>query len=188
VSALPKQSMTSDEFLDWTRRQPKEAGRFELIDGTVIRHQDERALHWEIKLALAIAFRATIARAGLPCYAAADGPTLRPDQSKVYRPDGLVYCGERAPAHALTVDAPVIVWEILSADSVERDHGEKVEGYFAIPTIQHYLIVDPERRAIIHHRRGRDDELITRIRRSGNLRLDPPGLEIAVADAFEREP
>ena len=81
---------------------------------------------------------------------------------------------------------PVIVFEVLSEESAKRDHGDKVEAYFAVPSVQHYLIVDPERYAIVHHRRGTDDNLLTRIRRSGTLRLDPPGIEIELAGVFER--
>ena len=53
-----------------------------------------------------------------------------------------------------------------------------------MPSIQHYLIVDPEVRRIVHHRRGAGDALETRIIATGPVRLDPPGMEIAAEEAF----
>jgi Uma2 family endonuclease len=187
MTVLPKRQLTADEFQAWAVKQsPDGHGKFELVDGVIMQQQPERAVHWEIKLALAVAFREAIKRAGLPCFAAVDGPTVRIHEKKVFRPDGLVYCGERVSPDVVEVNTPIIVWEVLSPDSVERDYGDKVESYFTLPSLHHYLIVDPTRRAMVHHRRGQQDELLTRVRKSGTLTLDPPGLEITIADVFER--
>jgi hypothetical protein len=48
--------------------------------------------------------------------------------------------------------------------------------------VTHYLIVDPDRPMVIHHARGNDDSIHTRIVREGTLTLTPPGLELALAD------
>ncbi len=186
MSALPKEFMSADEFLAWVATQLREAGRFELIDGLVVMQQSERAVHWEVKLALAIAIRDAIRRAGRPCFTAVDGPTVRRSRRKVYRPDGLVYCGERAPPDVTEINTPCIIWEVLSPESAERDTGEKLEGYFALPDVHHYLIVDPIARRIVWHQRGTGPALATRTVTEGSIVLDPPGLEIAVADVFER--
>ena len=62
--------------------------------------------------------------------------------------------------------------------------GIKLEGYFSLASLAHYLILDPDRRVVIHHARGREGVIETRILREGRLRLDPPGLEVAVAELF----
>ena len=67
--------------------------------------------------------------------------------------------------------------------SRQRYHQEKLIGYFAVPSIQHYLIVDADRRILIHHARP-GDEIATRILHGGALRLDPPGLDLGIADLF----
>ena len=85
-------------------------------------------------------------------------------------------------------EASLIVFEVLSEDSLRRDHGEKRQGYFALASVEHYLIADPERCVIIHHRRGQGDEITTRIVADGVLTLDPPSLTIALGDVFERPP
>ena len=187
MTVLPKRQLTADEFQAWALKQPRDGhGKFELVDGHVGMQEAERVVHTEIKGAVFAALRNAIKSAGRPCFAIVDGAQIRIHSKKVYQPDGLVYCGDRVPADALEVNTPVIVWEVLSPDSAARDHGDKLEAYFTLPSLHHYLIVDPTRRAIIHHRRGQDDELLTRVRKRGRLTFDPPGLEIEIADVFER--
>jgi Uma2 family endonuclease len=187
MTLLPKRQFTADEFQAWALKQPRDGhGKFELVDGHVVMQEAERVVHGEIKGALFAALRNAIKAAGRPCFTLVDSAQVRLHSKKVYQPDGLVYCGERAPAEVLEVNTPVIVWEVISPDSVERDHGDKLEAYFTLPSLHHYLIVDPSRRAIVHYRRRRGEELLTRVRKSGRLTFDPPGLEIEIADVFER--
>lgn len=183
MSAVPKHTMTVEEFLAWERDQPREAGRFELIDGVVVAQQSERVRHVMAKQGLFTALRDSIRAAASPCTALVDGVLVRTGSGKVYRPDGLVTCSPLDPG-AIEVETPVILFEVLSDDSVDREHGEKVLGYFSIPSVVHYLIVDPVRRMIIHHRRGTTDDLLTRVTTSGLIYLDPPGLAFDIADVF----
>jgi Uma2 family endonuclease len=187
MTVLPNRQLTADEFQAWALKQPRDGhGKFELVDGHVVMQEAERVVHGEIKGALFAAMRNAIKAAGRPCFAMVDSAQVRIHSKKVYQPDGLVYCGKRALPDVLEVNTPVIVWEVLSPDSVERDHGDKVEAYFTLANLHHYLIIDPIRRAIVHHRRGQGEELLTRVRKSGTLTCDPPGLEIEIADVFER--
>jgi hypothetical protein len=55
-----------------------------------------------------------------------------------------------------------------------------LKGYFSLPSVRHYLIVDPDGPALIHHERQTNGTILTRIVKDGKLRLDPPGFEIAV--------
>ena len=50
--------------------------------------------------------------------------------------------------------------------------------------MHHYLILDPERRVVIHHKRGQGEAIETRVLTSGVARLDPPGFEVAVEALF----
>jgi hypothetical protein len=46
------------------------------------------------------------------------------------------------------------------------------------------VILDPDRRVVIHHKRGQRDAIETRVLTSGAARLDPPGCEVAVEALF----
>jgi Uma2 family endonuclease len=181
MTALPKVRMSVDQFLAWAEDQPY---RYELAGGQIYAMAPETAGHVERKAAAHLALRTAIRRRGLNCYALADGMTVRIDESTAYEPDALVYCGSRLPPSALLVPDPVIVVEVLSPSTSRVDALFKLAGYFGVPSIQHYLIIDPNQRLIVHHQRGELDALITRIVREGVVRLEPPGIEINLDDIY----
>ena len=127
---------------------------------------------------------AGIRKRGLPCYVLPDGPTVRVDETTAYEPDALVYCGQKVAPTALEIPNPVIIVEVLSPSSKRIDVSLKLAGYFLLPSVAHYLIVDPTQPSIIHHARGSGDTILTRIVTDGTITLDPPGLELAVADIY----
>ena len=144
----------------------------------------ERLAHTETKFEVAVELRNSIRRSGAPCHAVPDGATVRIDARTAFEPDALVYCGPHLPAGALEVPEPVIVVEVLSEGTAARDHGVKLAGYFSVPSVAHYLILDPERRTAIHHKRGQGEVIETRILTAGPLRLGPPGLAVTVEELF----
>ena len=93
-------------------------------------------------------------------------------------------CGPRAPANAIEIDNPVIVVEVLFPSTAAVDHGPKFSGYFSLASVEHYLILDPERRVVIHHKRGSGDAIETRVLSEGAVKLDPPGFEVLVEALF----
>jgi hypothetical protein len=46
------------------------------------------------------------------------------------------------------------------------------------------LIVDPEKRIITHHKRGREGAIKRRVVRKGMLAFRPPGIEVRLTDVF----
>jgi Uma2 family endonuclease len=181
--------MTVDEFLRWA--EGKE-GRWELHDGVPVMMSSadpvmmspERAGHIRTKFSVAKALDGAVTTAGLPCEVFTDGMAIRIDARTTYEPDASVACGARVPADAIEIDNPIIVVEVLSPSTAAIDHGRKLSGYFSLPSVQHYLILDPERRVVIHHKRGASDAIETRVLTDGVARLDPPGFEVAVEALF----
>ena len=109
---------------------------------------------------------------------------VRVDERTSYEPDAMVACGPRPAPDALAIDDPKIIVEVLSPSTAALDHGRKLSDYFSLQSVEHYLILDPDRRVAIHHKRGQGDAIETRVVAEGALRFDPPGLEVAVADLF----
>ena len=112
-----------------------------------------------------------------------DRPRVQIDQRTIYEPDGAIVCGPKLPDSAIFVNLIVVV-EVLSPSTAAIDHGRKLSGYFSLPSIRHYLILDPERRVVIHHKRGVGDAIETRVLTDGVARLDPPDFEVAVEALF----
>jgi Uma2 family endonuclease len=182
MAALTKTRMNVDEYLAWAEGQP---GRYELLDGIVYAMAPERAIHAEIKLAVHMALAQAIRTSGLPCHVMPDGMAVRIHDTTTYEPDGLVYCGPKLPPSALEVPNPVIVVEVISPSSGRIDTSIKLPDYFRVPSVMHYLVVDPDRRLIIHHARRDGGQILTGFVRDGAITLDPPGLELALCDIYD---
>src|ERR1700681_2116634 len=181
MTALSKTHMTVDQYLAWAEEQP---GRFELRDGAVFAMSPEGAGHAERKAAVHAALLAAIRARRLACYALPDGMTVRINDSTAYEPDALVYCGAKLAPSSVEVPNPVIVVEVLSPSTRHIDLSAKLADYFRLPSIAHYLIVDPERPRVLHHARSSGETILTRIVTEGSIRLDPPGITLAMTDIY----
>jgi Uma2 family endonuclease len=169
--------MTVDEYLAWSDSQ-SERRRTELINGQIVTMPAERLLHTRAKLNAFLALRQAITEAGIACQALPDGPGVRIDDHTVYEPDALVFCGGAPPPTSMLIPNPVILVEVLSPTTSHHDTSAKLIGYFKLPSVAHYLVIDPEVRTIIHHSRDQMPNLLSR----GPLRLDPPGLDLTIED------
>jgi Uma2 family endonuclease len=92
--------------------------------------------------------------------------------------------GEPVSGDALEIPDPIVIFEVLSPSNAMTNLRGKLQGYSRVASIAHYLIVDPDKRIVIHHARGGGDVVSTRILSDGALRLDPPGIEIGVGELF----
>jgi Uma2 family endonuclease len=181
MTALRKPLMSVDEFMAWADRQPEQ---WELFDGVPAAMSPERVIHGETKYRIARAFDEAIAKAGIPCRFVLDSAAVRIDAKNSYQPDVMVYCGEPVSGDALVIPSPIIVVEVLSPGNALKDLRDKLQGYFRVPSVQHYLIADPDTRVVIHHARAHDDAVATRIVSEGSILLDPPGLTLAMSAVF----
>lgn len=181
MAVLPPHKMTVDEYLSWAEGQP---GRYELYGGVVYAMTPERARHAEVKFAVQLSLVNGIRSAGLNCRMLPDGMTVRVDEHTAHEPDALVYCGEKLPGSAVEVPNPVIVVEVLSPSTRFIDASAKLAGYFSRPSVQHYLIVDPDKPLVVHHRREQGSTLSTRILHEGTISLTPPGIEVDIGDFY----
>ncbi len=178
MTALAKRRMSVEEFLAWA---PGQAERLELFDGIPVAMSPERVIHGRTKLRVALALEKAISAAGLGCEAILDSAAVRIDALSSYQPDVMVYCGESVAGSAILIENPIVVVEVLSPGNAMKDLRDKLVGYFRVPSIHHYLIVDPDKRLVIHHARG-GDAVATRIVSEGAIALNPPGLTLSVGD------
>jgi len=179
-----RKPLSVEDYLAWADAQA-ERHRTELINGQIVAMAPERIKHAKVKLSVAIALRAAVVRSRLPCHVLADGPTVRIDDHTAYEPDALVYCGQELPGESLVVPNPLIVVEVLSPTTMHTDTSAKLIGYFKLPSVHHYLIVDPDACTVEHHARAADGTVSANRVTSGPIRLDPPELSINVAEIFD---
>jgi Uma2 family endonuclease len=173
--------MNVDDYLAWPQEHP---GRYELSDGQVIAMPPEGAGRAAVEFAVQTALLAGIRAGGLPCHMLPDGMTVRVDETTANEPDALVYCGTKLEPSALEVPAPIIVVEVLSPSTRRIDASAKLAGYFRVPSVAHYLIVDKNKPLVLHHARGEGDMILTHIVTQGTIELDPPGLAVTLTDIY----
>lgn len=190
ISAKPQMQpagkMTFDAFMAWYETRE---GHWELHEGVPVRKHDpakgqgERIRHLEVKYRIARALEEALHKQKKKCFMLPDGATVKISEFIAYEPDALVYCGERLDGDALVVPEPLIVVEVLSPSTAYKDVSDKLEDYFKLACVQHYLIIDPKIGHItLHYRVGGLIE--TRAVHGPVLDMDPPGLKVNIENLF----
>jgi Uma2 family endonuclease len=174
------QRLTREEFRRWAEGQ---TGRYERVAGEPIAMSPERIQHARLKARVWSQLDRAIRAAGLECEALPDGITVEVDDDTDYEPDAVVNCGPLAGPDEIAARNPVIVVEVLSPSTQSIDSTDKLADYFRVPSIQHYLVVRTRRREVIHHFRSGAD-IVSRPVNVGVIRLDPPGIQIDIADIY----
>jgi Uma2 family endonuclease len=175
--------MTVDDYLAWAAAQ-SEQPRTELINGQVVWMTPEQLAHTRIKGFVYFELRRAVERAGVDAEVLTDGVTIPIDQHTAYEPDASVRTGPQPSGREMKIQDPVIVVEVLSPTSIHMDTSAKLIGYFKLPSVQHYLVIDPETRRLTHHSRDAGGQISSKEHASGQLQLDPPGIKIDVGALF----
>jgi Uma2 family endonuclease len=181
MSTLAHRRMTVDEFLAWAEGRQ---GRWELHNGVPYAMAAERMRHGRVKYRVQKTLEQAIRKAGVPCHMQPGGATVRISRHVAYEPDALVYYGPELADDALEVPNPVIVVEVASPSTRKFDDTVKRDDYFSLPSVQHYLIVDPDGLPVIHYSRRGDGTILKSPVHEGTLTLSPPGIETEVAELF----
>lgn len=172
------------EYLAWAEAQG-DGPRTELIDGQICEMSPERIEHVELKLSIAIALTLAAEASSLALYTLTEGAAVVVNDGTAYQPDALVYAGPRLPRGTRVVQAPLIVAEVLSPTTAHIDRGPKLTAYFSLPSVMHYLIIDPATMSLMHHMRSADGLITATTYSGGTLSLDPPGLTLDLGRVFK---
>ncbi|MDX6752595.1 Uma2 family endonuclease [Geminicoccaceae bacterium 1502E] len=168
-----------DDFLDWVHGQEE---RFEFVDGRLLAMGGGSRAHNDIQVNLIGELRSRLP--GGPCRV--NGPDLlvRTAERRGRFPDASVTCEEEPERWILR---PLILFEILSPDTEARDRGQKWLEYQALPSLRHYVLIAQDRSRVEHFRRMEAGgwHYLELEGAATQLRLDPPGLELRLADLYE---
>ncbi len=181
MATRPKSNLTVEQYLEAYEGAP---GRYELVDGEVVKMAAETVLHVRLKGRVFRALADSIGRKSLKCEAFQDGISIKISKKTAREPDVSVQYREVLSDTSLLLTNPVIVVEVVSPSSTKTDEHEKLAEYFSIPSIMHYLVVWPKQRYCYHHKRIDDNKVLTTIVRSGSIEFDPPGFSISFDSIF----
>lgn len=178
-----RRELTVPEYLAWAETQ-SEWKRTELINGQIVAMSPEFIVHTRLKSRAFTALTDALEASQLAGEVLIDGVTVPIDTHTAYEPDVLLYLGSLLSGREMTAPEPVVVVEVLSPTTRHTDTSAKLIGYFKLPSLQHYLIIDPETMTLTHHVRDAGGSTSSTTHASGRLRLDPPGLTLDLDAIF----
>jgi Uma2 family endonuclease len=187
AAARTEHRMTVGEFLDWSEEQADDA-RYELVAGVPVRLMAPTIIrHAQIQYNAGQGLRRAIGEAALPCrvYDAGPGVAVGHEGDQCRIPDVVVTCALTVDETARLVPEPVIVIEVASPSTRLADVNDKVEFYSSIESVQHYLVIEQDRRRVVYHGLGPSGGLEPRILREGEIALDPPGIRLALEALYQ---
>ena len=173
--------MTADEFLTWCLDQE---GKWELVDGVPIQMMAGASNFHDVVVVNLIGMLRERLRRG-PCRAATADTAARMPRGNIRRPDVTVECAP-PERNAFESRAPTVFFEVLSPSSHVYDLVKKPEEYKSVPTLRHFVVLDPAApRATVW---SRDGETWTSEEQTGlDAALDLPaiGASLPLAEIYE---
>ncbi len=137
-----ERTMTVAEYLEWEARQEL---RHEYIDGEIIEMTGGTLTHTRIKTNIGgLLFTLLDNASFILCNS---DMRVRVSPTRYVYPDFSVVRGEARleDDKEVTLLNPIIVVEVTSPTSLMRDRVDKLDLYFAVPSIEAYLIVEQDR-------------------------------------------
>jgi Uma2 family endonuclease len=132
---------TLQEFLAWEESEPD---KFELVDGVVFAMAGGTAAHARLAVNTQTALHRAVE--GGPCQVFNSDMKVVAEHFSAY-PDASVVCTPVLD-EATTLEAPVVIVEVLSSSTSSRDYGSKWRNYREIESLQHYVLIAQDRRYI----------------------------------------
>jgi Uma2 family endonuclease len=153
VVAEPDRLMMSVEDYLTLDRASVEA-RYEYIDGSVYMLAGGTADHSTISINLTSLLHSLLRSS--QCRVYNSDLKVRLSQRRFVYPDASVSCDQRDRGSIDIVQFPRLIVEVLSSSTEAYDRGRKFAYYRACPTVQEYILVDPQRQAVEVYRRQAD--------------------------------
>ena len=132
---------TVDDFLEWEAQQPE---RYEFVDGMIVGMVGGSVAHATLRDNVTAALRDRLRGSG--CRALSQEVKVAAADN-IHYPDVMVICAPVEPT-ADQVRDPVVIVEVLSRTTGDRDRGAKWIAYRELPSLQHYVLINQSRRFV----------------------------------------
>jgi Uma2 family endonuclease len=179
--AAEKTKFTAADFLVWDATQ---SIRHEFFHGEVFAMAGGSENHGVVAGNAYIALRAHLK--GTPCRVFIQEMKLQVEKADSYfYPDVFVTCGENDAKQQLIKSEAKLIVEVLSPSTTAFDRGYKFEAYRSLPTLQEYVLIDPQAQTAEVYRRSSNEEWVLRaFPRGQGLALQSVELTISAQDLF----
>lgn len=182
MTALAQPKFGAEDYLAWEANQPV---KHEYLAGEVFAMAGGSDAHVTASGNLYVALRAHLR--GTPCRTYIADMKLRVAAADAYfYPDVFVTCSAADAQQPLAKAEPVLVAEVLSPSTEAFDRGGKFAAYRSLPSLQEYLLIDPDRRSVEVYRRDTSGHWVL-YPYSGDevLELGSVHLSLPLAQVFE---
>ena len=156
-------SVTSDKIFtveEYIQHELKSQVRSEFINGQLFEMPGEKDINNSIALKIAFLFMQFLAEKGYQIYAH-DVKVKIFGENKYYYPDVFVTKETKTESNKYIKSEPVLIVEVVSETTQVNDYVDKYIDYTKIPSLQYYLIIEPETFLITCYKRGENGEWIT---------------------------
>jgi Uma2 family endonuclease len=181
MSVALEKPWTAEKFLAWAATQEQ---RHEFDGLRPLAMTGGNARHSRITGNIHAALRSRLR--GTPC--AYYGPDLavRTEGEKIRSPDALITC-TKFPDTDLIAPDPVVIFEVLSANSGRTDRIDKVREYALIPSMRRYVIVETKFPGllVLHRQSAEDAWTASPLTGEDMLAIPEVSLTIPVSELYE---
>lgn len=185
MSSLPKTRFTPEQYLEMERKAEHKS---EYWNGEIVAMAGGSKQHSLISVNISGELRARLK--DKPCRTYSSDLRVRVAQTRYFYPDVSVVCGEPefAGEEADMLINPMVLVEVLSPSTEDKDRGIKFIFYRQIPTLTDYVMVSQDEPRVEHYARQEDGRwLLTDLRGpDAVLRLPSIGCELPLSEVYAR--
>ena len=181
MNAVLQPRMTLQAYLDWENAQET---RNEFVQGDIFAMTGGRRTHGRVVSNLNRRFAEALD--GSPCQVFTEGMKVQVAEDTVLYPDVFVTCNAADLATDQIFRNPKLVIEVLSPSTQAYDRSKKFALYRRLPSLQEYILVDPETRRVEAFRLSANNEWVLHDMSDGAV-MDAAsvGCQVALADVFQ---
>ncbi|MDQ2907682.1 MAG: Uma2 family endonuclease [Ktedonobacteraceae bacterium] len=177
-------SMSVEEYL--VLDSTSSDGRYEFIDGAVTLLAGGTVNHSRISITLLVLLDRALP--GRPYMVYNSDMRVSISATRYLYPDVSISCDPRDQEHGEsdTVRYPSVIIEVLSPSTETYDRSKKFDYYRSSPTLQEYVLVDTQQRAVDLYRRQTENLWTFHPFRQGDeIELKSSGFRIPLASVYE---
>ena len=147
------ETMTAEAYIQYELKSER---RHEYINGTLFEMPGEKRTNNKIAGALYILLTQLLEQQGYQIYSH-DMKVAIPGDNKYYYPDVFVTNEPESEENLYIIYKPSLIVEVVSESSHKHDYVDKYIDYTQIPSLEYYIIAEPETVFITVHEREGDD-------------------------------
>lgn len=145
---------------EYIRHELKSEVRSEFINGQLFEMAGEKDINNEIAGNLYILFSTLLKSLGYFIYNH-DVKVKVFEENKYYYPDVFITREFKTESNKYIKSEPVLIIEVVSETSQINDYVDKYIAYTKIPSLQYYMIIEPETTLITCYKKGENEEWTT---------------------------